>query len=70
MQVEERDIISMVINMLKGFICNMQEELLEERDIFSIIINLVKTFLCNDPNPNPDPGPMPTSDPLPPIPDF
>merc|ERR1712113_583805 len=69
-QVEERDIISMVIEMLKGFICSMQE-----RGIMDMIINMVKTFLCNDPNPNPDPnpgpdpGPMPDPDPMP-VPDF
>merc|ERR1712113_923369 len=70
-QVEERDIISMVIEMLKGFICSMQEERIEERGIMDMIINMVKTFLCNDPNPNPDPdpGPMPDPDPMP-VPDF
>merc|ERR1712179_61155 len=72
-QVEERDIISMVIEMLKGFICNMQEERLQERGIMDITINLVKSFLCGDnpgPDPGPDPAPVPTGEPLPPIPDF
>merc|ERR1712113_1345198 len=60
-QVEERDIISMVIEMLKGFICSMQEERIEERGI----MNMIKTFLCNDPNPNPDPNPGPDPGPMP-----
>ncbi|KAL5250822.1 hypothetical protein ACHWQZ_G016533 [Mnemiopsis leidyi] len=49
-EVEERqgDIINMVINMLKGFICNMQQVEVEERqmDIINMIINMVKGFLC------------------------
>ena len=49
-EIEERqsDMINMIINMLKGFICNMEQVQLEERqmDIFNMIINLVKGFLC------------------------
>ena len=52
LEVEERqmDIINMIINMIKQFVCNMQEEVeVEERqmDIIKMLINMVKQFLCN-----------------------
>ena len=41
-------IIDMIINMLKSFICDMEEVVVEERqmDIINMIINMVKSFLC------------------------